>query len=220
VEDLNRVLKGLQKATLRDFPNPERVGCPGAAVIEALANRRLAHTHEAVQHITHCSPCYAEFLAIRRRIRHARLLRTTAIAACVLFAIGVTSYFLLHSLRPEWLPFQGTMASVTLDLRPYSALRGADQSVESLPPLRLPTERLHVILQLPVGADEGLYRLRINNSVQQVLLEKQASASLKDHVLTAESTLDLRHFAPGRYELALQTGQDGWHTYPLVIGTR
>ena len=73
MEDLNRVLKGLQKATLRDFPNPERVGCPGAAVIEALANRRLPHNHEAVQHITHCSPCYAEFLAIRRRIRRREL---------------------------------------------------------------------------------------------------------------------------------------------------
>jgi hypothetical protein len=133
-----------------------------------------------------------------------------------LLATGITSYFL----QPAWLPLQRTVARVTLDLRPYSAFRGADQSVESLPPLRLPTERLHVILQFPVGADEGLYRLHVNNSLRQVVLDKQVSASLKDHAVTAEGTFDFTHFAPGRYELALQTDQDGWHMYPLVIGTQ
>jgi len=220
VEDLNRVLKGLQEATLREFPNPERVGCPGNETIEALARRRLPHTNEAVEHITHCSPCYSEFLAIRHRIRRRRALNISAIAACLLLATGITSYFLLNSLQPAWLPLQGIVGRVTLDLRPYSAFRGADRSVESLPPLRLPMERLHIILQLPVGADEGLYRFHINNSIGQVVLEKQVSASLKDHVVTAEGTFDFTHFAPGRYELALQTGQDGWHTYPLVIGTQ
>lgn len=216
MEDLNRVLRGLQEATLREFPNPERVGCPGNDTIEALARRRLPHTHEAVQHITHCSPCYAEFVAIRHRIRRRRALSIAAIAACLLLATGITSYFL----QPAWLPLQRTVARVTLDLRPYSAFRGADQSVESLPPLRLPTERLHVILQFPVGADEGLYRLHVNNSLRQVVLDKQVSASLKDHAVTAEGTFDFTHFAPGRYELALQTDQDGWHMYPLVIGTQ
>lgn len=220
MEDLNRVLKGLQKATLRDFPNPERVGCPGAAVIERLANRRLSHTHEAVQHITHCSPCYAEFLGIRRHIRRRRFLNVTAIAACLLVAAGITTYFLLNSIRPQWLPFQAQVADATLDLRPYSALRGAGQNPESLPPLRLPPERVHIVLQLPVGADEGPYRLHITNSLGHVVLDTQVSASLKDHVVTAESTFDLRHFPSGRYELALQTGQDGWHTYPLVIGSQ
>ena len=67
---------------------------------------------------------------------------------------------------------------------------------------------------------KGRIRLHINNSLRQVVLDTQVSASLKDHVVTAESTFDLRRFLPGRYELALQTGQDGWHTYPLVIGTQ
>lgn len=220
MEDLNRVLKGLQEATLRDFPNPERVGCPGTEIIEALAHRRLPHTHEAVQHITHCSPCYSEFLAIRHRIRRKRFARITAIAACLLIATGATTYFLLNTLRPQWLPFQVAIARITLDLRPYSLERGAGRIAESLPPLRVPSERLHITLQLPVGADEGLYAMSINNPQQQTVLDTQVSASLKDHVMTAETSVDLRGIPPGRYELALRTGQDGWHTYPLVIADR
>lgn len=218
MEDLNRVLRGLQEAARREFPNPERVGCPGADVLAALARRTLPHTHPAAEHLTHCSPCYREFMKIRQRIRRERLLRILAIAACFLVvAVGAT-YFALQRFTGRTQPTEA-LTLLTLDLRPYSENRGLGPSpASSLGPLHLPTKRIHLTLQLPVGADEGQYTMHIKNDAQQVVVEKQITATLRNHILTGESDVDLRKVAPGRYELALRTGQDGWHTYPLSIG--
>jgi len=219
VEDLNRVLRGLQEAVRREFPNPERVGCPGSDVIEALARRRLPHTHPAAEHIIHCSPCYGEFLAFRQQIRRGRLVRITAIAAGFLLAAVGATYFALHRSQGEKQPVEEAATSVTLDLRPYSENRGAGpDSGKSPGPLHLPRKRIHLTLQLPVGADEGQYTMHIKNDLQEVVVEKQVSASLQNHIVTGISDLDLRQFPPGHYLLALRTGQDGWHTYPLLLG--
>lgn len=218
MEDLNRVLRGLQEAARREFPNPERVGCPGAHIVEALARRRLPHTHPAAEHVTRCSPCYGEFMALRQQIRRERLLRIVAIAACFVVAAAGVTYLALQRFGGRTQPIEA-VTWLTLDLRPYSENRGLGPSpTSSLGPLHLPRMRVHLTLKLPVGADEGQYKLHIKNDVQQVVVEKQVNVSLHDHVLTAECDVDLRKLSPGRYEIAIQTGQDGWHTYPLAIG--
>ena len=69
-EDKYRRLQSeIQAAILRDFPNPERRGCPDRSIIEGLAKHPQAiSTQDDVDessychHITHCSPCYASFL--------------------------------------------------------------------------------------------------------------------------------------------------------------
>jgi len=65
-------LSWLQEAILRDFPNPERTGCPGTAVIRDIAERSVKL--EIVEgadwdHIIRCSPCYREFLTINDKLR-------------------------------------------------------------------------------------------------------------------------------------------------------
>jgi hypothetical protein len=65
-------LSWLQEAILRDFPNPERTGCPGTAVIRDIAKRsvRLEIVEGADwDHIMRCSPCYREFLDINDKLR-------------------------------------------------------------------------------------------------------------------------------------------------------
>jgi hypothetical protein len=218
VEDLNRVLKGLQDAARREFPNPERVGCPGADVLAALARRTLPHTHPAAEHLTHCSPCYTEFMAIRQRVRRERLLRIFAIAACLLLLVAGAAYVALQRFGGQTSSTEA-MDWLTLDLRPYSENRGLNPSpATALGPLRVPRKRAHLTLQLPVGADEGQYTMQIKNDARQVVIEKRIQAALRDHIVTATCEVDLTKLTPGRYELSLRTGQDGWHTYPLSIG--
>lgn len=62
----DRLKKHLQNSILRDYPNPERKGCPGGAVVREMAELPLTegveddpHWH----HVTHCAECYREFLA-------------------------------------------------------------------------------------------------------------------------------------------------------------
>jgi hypothetical protein len=69
----NRVQKKLQQAILTSYPNPNREGCPGEEVLEDLARRAAEQGtlegDEHWEHVTHCSPCYREFLDAREQLR-------------------------------------------------------------------------------------------------------------------------------------------------------
>src|ERR1035438_10890703 len=65
----DRLKSQLQNSILSDYPNPERKGCPGEAVLKELAARPLDDSLEGNphwHHVTHCSECYREFLGLRR----------------------------------------------------------------------------------------------------------------------------------------------------------
>lgn len=51
-----------------DFPNPERVGCPGREVLAQLArlpaNTQLSHL---LEHVRKCAPCFEELKQLRKR---------------------------------------------------------------------------------------------------------------------------------------------------------
>src|SRR5580658_2254645 len=68
----DRLKRQLQDTILRDYPNPERKGCPGDPVLRELADRPLEDSLEEDphwQHITQCSECYREFLGFRAKLK-------------------------------------------------------------------------------------------------------------------------------------------------------
>src|ERR1700727_600935 len=94
-EKFDRLKKKLQDSILRDYPYPERRGCPGGAVVQQLAERPLDEPVDddpRWHHVTHCSECYGEFLAFketfrqRAQVRRAQVGWGLAIAALALFA--------------------------------------------------------------------------------------------------------------------------------------
>jgi hypothetical protein len=72
----NRVQKKLQNAILTSYPNPNREGCPGEEAIFELAKRAADFTrlegNEHWEHVTHCSPCYKEYLDARDKVRQLK----------------------------------------------------------------------------------------------------------------------------------------------------
>jgi hypothetical protein len=52
----------LQQAVLQHYPNPEREGCLDSTAIQDIARQRLPNEDSEWEHISHCSPCYREFL--------------------------------------------------------------------------------------------------------------------------------------------------------------
>jgi len=74
----NRMADAVQQSILRNYPNPNREGCPGEAAVREVASRTEVRKDELWRHITHCSPCYAEFLQNRdeQRQASARRVRT------------------------------------------------------------------------------------------------------------------------------------------------
>lgn len=49
----------------RANPNPSRFGCPSTAALFELANGRRDLKDPRWEHLTKCSPCYRDFMAMR-----------------------------------------------------------------------------------------------------------------------------------------------------------
>ena len=69
-----RVRAQVQDGVLNAYPNPDLRGCPDDAGILALA-RRSAQFDDTIEddpqwkHVTHCSPCYAQYLETFKNVR-------------------------------------------------------------------------------------------------------------------------------------------------------
>jgi len=77
--EFERFKTDIQSAILLAYPNPERKGCPGSQVLQTLAGVTAhqvldpaAVDPENAEHILHCSPCYAEYLELRRKAKESR----------------------------------------------------------------------------------------------------------------------------------------------------
>ena len=174
--------KELQASALREFPNPERIGCPDPLVLDAISLRKTEMTQEQLHHITHCSPCFQTFLSVREELATRSAIRfRVAVAACAAaIAVGAIIYTVANrSTSPAEIAVLATPA--TLDLRPLSEYRGTDagRSAEAKPALILPRKNLHLTLYFPVGADEGPYTLQLLDGQLHALLKQHLTATLK-----------------------------------------
>src|SRR5205823_12560600 len=52
--------------------NPERKGYPGSSVLRELTEQTLPHEDSRWSHVERCSPCYGEFLNLRREYKEGR----------------------------------------------------------------------------------------------------------------------------------------------------
>jgi hypothetical protein len=68
-EKYKRLQSVVQSEILTAYPNPTRQACPGDAVLKRIAERKELIKDEDWEHITHCSPCYAEFLRYKEESR-------------------------------------------------------------------------------------------------------------------------------------------------------
>ena len=71
-EKYDRLRKAVRDAILTNYPNPDRVGCPENKMIREVAFREELTKDEVWEHITHCSPCYAEVLKFKEEWRASR----------------------------------------------------------------------------------------------------------------------------------------------------
>ena len=53
----------------RDFPNPQRVGCPPESQLKTLAEHPREAEQSARQHITCCSPCFNRYMEILAELK-------------------------------------------------------------------------------------------------------------------------------------------------------
>jgi hypothetical protein len=228
----NEIQDLLQQAVLNDYPNPERKGCVGEQVVREIAARQMPVQDAAWEHITHCSPCYREFLGFRaeladartRLVRRNRIVLATALAAAGIAGILIWTRGFHGGQKPPVVVRQiqtpDTNAMVAkVDLQPFSPARSEGNAAAQSAQVAATLDRqvVQLELSLPIGSDDGTYEVRIMDGQLHSLMSRSASAALTDHVTTLSVTLDLSTLAPGSYVLGLKGPESGWRTYPIAV---
>lgn len=211
--DEKRILDVLGRGLLKDYPNPERIGCPGADVLKRIASHEmpLSEAEKWLGHLGSCSPCYADIKQLQeeRDSRQRRIL--LAVAAGILLAVAVSGWALLHK-RSENL----TAQTAVLDLRNRSVARGGETNPNEQP-LELTRTTKNLKISLPLGSSEGPYDVRIVTPSGEELARSSGTATVSNHVDSLELSLTLDSLRPGQYVLQVRRPDSEWVSYPLLL---
>jgi hypothetical protein len=211
--DEKRIMDALGRSLLKEFPNPERAGCPGSDVLKRIASHEipLPEAEKWLDHLTSCSPCYGDFSQFQAAHQRRRTQRLLAIAASILIAIGIAGWVLLQK-HNEPLIAQ----TAVLDLRNRSIPRGTEPNpAES--PVEVNHAASHWNIYLPLGSSEGQYDIRIVTPSGEILFAAGGTAKLADQITSLQIPASLSSSRSGRYVLQIRKTGSEWSSYPLLL---
>ncbi len=219
----NEIQRLLQQAVLRSYPNPERHDCPGGAVLRSVSRRHLPIRDAYWEHITHCSPCFQEFLDFRKDLATSRkrlVLRNRLLLGTACVGVALAALLVLPVTHKPGQPTMTAEALSNIDMRPFSVTRGDSDNQRPQEQyagiLTRTRSRLNVIL--PLGASEGNYEVRLmDDNRHQVVPSANATALFADHLVRFKVSFDLTSVPPGRYVLASRRDAGGWMTAPVLV---
>jgi len=209
-----RLLDILRQGLATEFPNPERIGCPGNALLKGIAQGKvsLIEAEPWLDHLGSCSPCFQEFKEFRRQsaIQRRRALILVATAAVLLFAVGGLLWVRARrSVEPT--------DTAVLDLRDRSVARGQSPAATGQAPLEIPRTAKHLVLDLPIGSKEGPYDVGLLTDTGDQLLRATGIADLRDHITGLRVDVDLSSIPPGTYSLGVRQPSLEWTRYPIRV---
>jgi len=223
-----RILAALGRSLLRDFPNPDRIGCPGAEVLKRVATHEmnLSEAEKWLDHLTSCSPCYRDFSQFQIAYRSRRTRTLVAIAATIVMVACIAGWALflrqkaplVQRPKEPSVPRQEeplVTQTAVLDLRDRSPQRGPEPG-PALPPLEMARNVSHLEIYLPLGSDEGLYDVRITTTQGEALLVATARAKIEQGLTSMGVDVTASTIRPGRYILNIRAHSWEW-SFPLVV---
>jgi hypothetical protein len=213
VRDERRILDALGRGLLKEFPNPDRAGCPGSDILKKIASRKmpLAEAEKWLDHLGSCSPCYSDFSQFRRtyEVRQRRTL--LAIAASILITAGIAGWLLFQK-HNEALVAQ----TAVLDLRNRSIPRGTEPNPAE-PPLEVSRAATRWTIYLPLGSSEGPYDVRVVTQSGESQLATSGWAELNDQITLLRLAVPLSSKVPGNYILQIRKAGSEWNSYLVLL---
>jgi hypothetical protein len=218
----------LEKAALNDFPNPERIGCPGSEFLRTLArDRKSISPHDPrIGHLARCSPCFQEFIKLRSEAAERKGWKSAGKSAAIvvfLLAIGAASYYergpLISEATRVYTRLTGTYVSASLDLKGQSTLRGTNAPDVAVAdsPATLPRQRLNLAITLPFASEPGAYDLEILRDSSPPLVATSGQALIEDGNTILAVKIDLSSLPKGKYQLGVRRMPFDWVTYSLSL---
>jgi hypothetical protein len=218
------LLRVATEALPSDFPNPERLSCPEASTLQAIAGRRLSlpDVDDVVDHIATCSPCFTAYSVYRKEHRSRSYRRRYAAVVIVLMVVIASWYLGRRALSPTQRSPQQisevTPLTAVLDFHNTTAER-SDQT-----PLPRPQEAPHLRrsllnleIQLPLGTEDGSYAIQFRNNAGGNTAQSTGTAKWDGATETLSVQIDLRTIEPGQYTLAVRKGAASWRQYSVFV---
>jgi hypothetical protein len=222
----DRLKKQLQESILRNYPNPERRGCPRNTILLMLARRPLDDGTEGDpnwQHVTHCAECYQEFLDLRagmkQRQEHQRFGFRLAVAAAVVAVAAVVILANRQSAGPRSVRPQGAELIYRprfVNLEGLSMTR-SEKGQEEKKPILLGREPEALTIRLPIGSKAGTCEAALWKSADRPLFTVNGEAKIESGVTLVTMRVDLRSYEPGKYSFAVRQAPWDWTHFPAVI---
>lgn len=208
-----RILDALGRGLLKEFPNPDRAGCPGSDVLKRIASHEmpLAEAEKWLDHLTSCSPCYTDFSQFQAAYVRRRMRNLLTIAASILIVVCFAGWAFLGKHKE-----QPVAQTAVLDLRNRSASRGGEANPAE-PPLEIYRTDTHWEIYLPLGSRDGFYDLRITTVKGDPIFIGGGEAKTLGGVTSLRTNVNLSSASPGMYVLQLQTDKSGWSSYGLIL---
>ncbi len=216
----NRIAAAVRQTILNEFPNPNRIGCPGSEKLREVAARRTIVEDDHWQHITHCSPCYAEYLEVkeqnRRAGRRARALGLIGGTALLIMLTGVVVYQYIGKPRTSQSIATNVVEAATLNLKESSGTRGDQKSPPRDVPV-LPPRRLNLSVILPFGSEPGTYQIEFTDKKGRVFEKTHAYATLSAGETSLTTRVDLSGESSGEYTIGLRQQSFDWVRHQFQI---
>ncbi len=212
--DEQRLLKMAQRTVGSDFPNPDRIGCPGSDALKALVRRRVSvlNTDEIVDHIATCAPCFIEYTQYRNQQWQRTIvgLISGCIALAIIGGLILWPYISKRDIarQPSSNGGQDSTLSLNLDLRDAAVERSAGTSASRSKHI-LKSARLDLTIQLPIGTEDGVYDLELQSLNGPAVARASGTAAWNGTAEILRVPFDLRGVAPGDYALKIQKESSG-----------
>ena len=204
----------LARGLSREFPNPERIGCPDSSILRGIASHKLplARAADWFDHLSACSPCFQDFNRFQREatVQRRRVQMWLAAAAVLLFAFGGLLW-----VRSRPLPRATDVA--VLELRDRSVARGESPADTGRLPLEIPHTAKHLVLDMPIGSNEGAYEVGLFAETGDQILSATGTALLQNHMTNLQVDVDLSSVRPGTYSLGVRQAGLEWTRYPIRV---
>jgi hypothetical protein len=211
--DEKRILDALGRGLLKEFPNPDRAGCPSSDVLKRIASHEMSLTEAEkwLDHLTSCSPCYRDFSQFQAAYQSRRTRTLLAIAASILI-VGILAGWAVFLRQKEPLVAQ----TAVLDLRNRSIPRGTETNPAE-PLLEIPRDISHLEVYLPLGSSDGVYEVRVTDKQGDSLFAGHANARMEQGITSLYLDVNLKPFKTGLYLLQLRKPGLRWDSYSLTL---
>ena len=214
----DELLRAFEETVLHDYPNPDRIGCPGSAVLKDLALKRLPLRHPARQHIARCSPCFRELKRYQQACGRKRLM-VTGVGLAAIALVGISGFWYVFHFSPSVLHRRGDQSSIdAVDLWDQPGTRGETGPIGAQKrPIQLRRGKLTLRVRLPFGSPAGPYELEIGKTEDQPLRQAIGEAAIENGVTFLRASVDTSGFDPGDYFLGVRRPNRTWRHYHIEI---